>query len=391
EVTLHQTYNAGDCGPVDPSTGFADGTRCLTTKASPQNEQLLGSSGVLVAPGIKAQYMDEGLLGGEVALPNDFVFGAILQGRRLGRVIEDVSTDGANTYIIANPGEWSAGNEKRLQQRIMATTDKAERQRLERDLRLYQGIRMFDKPVRDYAAIEIDLSRKFTSGLFLSGSYTYSRTEGNYPGLVSYDNGQIDPNISSQYDLIELLGNRRGHLPQDRPHYVKIDAYRDFAIGSDGELTIGTRIRALSGIPRNALGAHYLYGADESYILPRGELGRTEFEHGIDLHVAYKRKLTAKTAAELYIDVFNLYNRQGTFRVDETYAPQYSVYQGGVGGIQQNVNPISGGTYDDLLWAKTIDRSGVESSTPAGRNPNFGNTTARYAPASAQVGFRVTF
>ena len=28
---------------------------------------------------------------------------------------------------------------------------------------------------------------------------------------------------------------------------------------------------------------------------------------------------------------------------------------------------------------------------PIGRNPNFGNTTARYAPASAQVGFRVTF
>ena len=55
------------------------------------------------------------------------------------------------------------------------------------------------------------------------------------------------------------------------------------------------------------------------------------------------------------------------------------------------MNPISGGSYDDLLWAKTIDRNGAETGAPIGRNPNFGNTTARYAPASAQVGFRVTF
>ncbi|HUS30550.1 MAG TPA: hypothetical protein VMZ53_18700, partial [Kofleriaceae bacterium] len=394
EVSVQQTFSAADCGKIDPMTGFADGTKCLTTMASPQDEQLIGSSGTLVAPGIKAQYMDEGMIGGEIALPDNIVFGAILQGRRLGRVIEDVSTDGANTYIIANPGEFSARDEQELQQRIDATDDKAQRARLENQLKLFKGIRQFDKPVRDYAAIELNLSRKFQTGLYLAGSYTYSRTEGNYPGLVSYDNGQIDPNISSQYDLIELLANRRGRLPQDRPHYFKLDAYRDFDLGSKGrlgQLTVGTRIRALSGIPRNALASHYLYGADESYLLPRAQLGRTQFEHGIDVHVAYKRKLTDKTSAELYVDVFNLYNRQGTFRVDETYAPQFSLAGGGGGGIEQNVNPISGGTYEDLVWAKTLDRNGGETSTPAGRNPNFGNTTARYAPASAQVGFRVTF
>jgi hypothetical protein len=91
------------------------------------------------------------------------------------------------------------------------------------------------------------------------------------------------------------------------------------------------------------------------------------------------------------VDVFNAYNRQGTFRVDETYAPQYSIAANGVGGTEQNANPINGGTFEDLLWAKTIDRDGAESDKPLGRNPNFGRTTARYAPASAQVGFRVTF
>lgn len=60
-------------------------------------------------------------------------------------------------------------------------------------------------------------------------------------------------------------------------------------------------------------------------------------------------------------------------------------------GVEQNANPISGGAVEDLVWMKTIDRSGKESATPIGRNPNFGNTAARYAPASAQLGFRVTF
>jgi outer membrane receptor protein involved in Fe transport len=390
ELSSHQSFSATSCGPVDPATGFVDGNQCLTGGVRPDSEELIGSQGVLVAPGLKAQFMDETLLGAEVALPSDFVVGLVAQHRTLGRVIEDVSTDGANTYIIANPGEWSREAEQDLEHQIMTATDKSVRTRLERDLARYRGVRRFDKPSRDYTAIELSVSRRFQSGLYLAASYTYSHTTGNYPGLVSYDNGQIDPNISSQYDLIELLANRQGKLPQDRPHYIKLDAYRGFEVGG-GVLTLGTRVRALSGIPKNALAAHYLYGSDESMLLPRGSLGRTDFDHGVDLHVGYKKQLHDGVVAELFVDVFNVYNRQGTFRIDETYAPQLSVAQGGAGGYEQNVNPISGGTMEDLVFAKALDTDGNETSQPVGRNPNFGRTTARYAPASAQVGFRVTF
>jgi len=389
-VSPQQTYDATTCGPLDPATNFVDANTCLTSNAKPLREELIGSSGVLVAPGLKAQFMDETLLGAELALPSDFVFGFVAQRRTLGRVIEDVSTDGADTYIIANPGEFSKSAERDLERQIAATEDKNLRARLERDLERFRGIKQFDKPNRDYTAIELSLSRRFQSGPYLAASYPYSPTAGHYPGLVSYDNGQIDPNISSQYDLIELLANRKGKLPQDRPHYIKLDAYRGFDIAG-GTLTLGTRVRALSGIPKNALGAHYLYGGDESMLLPRGSLGRTDFEHGIDLHIAYRKQLHDGVNAELFFDIFNLYNRQGTFRVDETYAPQYAQSQGGAGGYQQNANPIAGGTMDDLVFAKAIDDAGNETSRPLGRNPNFGRTTARYAPASAQVGFRVTF
>ena len=54
----------------------------------------------------------------------------------------------------------------------------------------------------------------------------------------------------------------------------------------------------------------------------------------------------------------NVYNRQGTADVDDVYAPQFSLRQGGKGGTEQNANPVSGGTYEDLIWVKVIDRDG---------------------------------
>jgi outer membrane receptor protein involved in Fe transport len=362
EVSDTRTYSTkgGTCGPSDPRIGGPDGAGCLGA-GKPDSEQLVGASGVLVAPGIRAEYMDELLAGAEVAVIPNLVFGVTFQHRTLGRIIEDVSTDGANTYIIANPGETT-----------------------------WRGITMFDRPQRDYNALELTIGRRFAAGLFLQGSYTYSRAEGNYPGSVSYDNGQIDPNISSQYDLIELLANHNGPLPQDRPHSFKLDGYYGFD-AAGGHITIGARGRAISGIPENALGAHYLYGPNESFLLPRGELGRTDFEHAIDVHVGYRRALSHGMTAELFADVFNIYDRQAAFTVDDTYAP--AVRPGGAGsaGALNNVNPISGGTYDDLVWAKTITAQGVETNVPTARNPNFHHATSRYAPTSAQVGFRVTF
>ncbi|HEY6035747.1 MAG TPA: TonB-dependent receptor [Kofleriaceae bacterium] len=390
EVNDLQQFTAKNCGATDPTLGGVNGKSCLTAK-NPDTEQLIGSSGVLVAPGTQAEYLDELMAGVELAVVPDVVVGLTYQHRRLGRVVEDVSTDGANTYIIANPGEWSTGEEAKMAAQVAAASDPGEKARLQHQLDLFKGIRSFDTPVRDYDAIELSLTRKFAPGLYMNASYTYSRANGNYPGSVSYDNGQIDPNISSEYDLVELLANRRGALPQDRPHSLKVDAYYTYKISDASGFTIGTRARAISGIPENALAGHYLYGPNESFLLPRGTLGRTDFEHAVDLHVSYKRRISHSTAAELYVDVFNIYNNQGTFNVDTTYAPYYKLSVGGAGGEQQNANPVSGGTYEDLIWVKEIDSKGNESAKPIGRNPNFGNTVSRYAPTSAQIGFRLTF
>jgi outer membrane receptor protein involved in Fe transport len=387
ELSYIQDFTA--CGATDMKIGGSNGVNCLsdpTARAS--RSQLIGANGTLIAPGIKPQYLDEFVAGVEYEVLDDLKVGVSYQNRRLGRVIEDVSTDGANTYLIANPGEWSSDDERALKARIDATDSPSLKQTLQHQLELFQGIRIFDQPRRDYNALQFTATRRFSRALYLQGSYTYSKTTGNYPGLVSYDNGQIDPNISSQYDLIELLANRQGPLPQDRPHYIKLDGYYTFDLRRQGALTVGGRLRAFSGTPETALAAHYIYGPDESFLLPRGALGRSEFDHGLDLHVEYTRRINDRLGWDLsvWVDVFNVYDTQGTSAIDSTYAPPVSLK-----GQMQNANPVSGGSYEDLIWVKQLDAKGNESSTPIGRNPNFGNPSQRYAPAYARLGARLTF
>ena len=387
EVAYQQIFvgrgDGNQCGAAADGVGGVDGNRCLDDEATVAGagNSLFGSSGVLVAPGLRAQYLDEAVLGAQYELADDTVVGLNLERRTMGRVIEDVSTDGAATYVIANPGEWSAEEEACLAARAAAEVDPAVRARLERELTMFRGIRAFDRPRRDYHALALTLSRRVSKGLYAQASYTYARLRGNYPGLVSYDNGQIDPNISSQYDLIELLANRTGPLPHDRPHYLKLDAIYRLDLGRAGTVTLAGRGRVLSGVPRDVLGPHALYGADESFLLPRGSIGRTGLEHGLDLRVAYKRTLARGAEAEIFADVFNVYNRQGVAAVDETYALALP---------GNEVRPISGGSYQDLVFAKAVV-DGAETAQTVVRNPNFGAVTGRYAPISARLGARVTF
>jgi outer membrane receptor protein involved in Fe transport len=392
EISFEQRFSAGTCGVNDPKIGGPNGEGCLEGKTA-TSERMIGASGVLIAPGIKPQYMDEIIGGFEYELLDDLKIGVSYQNRRMGRVIEDVSTDGADTYIIANPGEWADEERRRLERQIEQTTDVDEQNRLRNQLALFNGINTFDRPSRDYHALVFTLTRRFSKQLYVQGSYTFSKTNGNYPGLISYDNGQIDPNISSQYDLVELLANRVGPLPQDRPHYIKVDGYYQFDFKKNGDLTLGTRIRALSGVPQNALAAHYLYGPNESFLLPRGQMGRTDFDHGVDLHVGYGRKLSKTMRLEVFADAYNVYNRQGVAGVDDNYAPsvRQTSSRDRTGGYRQSANPVSGGTYEDLMWVKYIDGDGVQQSVPIGTNPNFRNTNSRYRPGYLQFGARLTF
>lgn len=389
EVVYQQDFTPTECGPDDPNIGGPNGAGCLASdKVGDLGETIIGSSGTLVAPGLEGQYLDETLAGVEYEIWPDLVLGVALQHRTLGRVIEDVSPDGAVTYLVANPGSFSAREERALEERIAKSGDDAERARLQYELELYRGIRNFDRPVRDYTALTLTARHHLTRAFYLQASYTYARTRGNYPGTLSYDNAQVDPNNSSQYDLIELLDNRRGPLPHDRPHALKLDGFTTFELGERDRLTVGARFRMISGAPVNALGGHPFYGPNEVFLLPRGSLGRNEPDHNLSVRVAYAKDLGRGMTLELFADVFNLYDRQGTTGVDETYAPAFT---------DNTTRSISGGSYEDLIWLKASDGGGRETDDagvpfgPAVGNLNFRNTAARAAPIATQLGMRLMF
>jgi outer membrane receptor protein involved in Fe transport len=381
EILYRQTFSPDQCGGAVSGIGGPSGTGCGEQEGEETaslDNKLFGSNGVVVEPGIKAQYLDEALIGAEYEVIDDLKIGVSYQNRRLGRVIEDVSVDDAATYIIANPGEFSSDEETRLQREIDAMPEGPDRTAAINQLEQYKKVRGFDVPRRDYNALQLIAVRRFTKGLAVQASYTYSRTTGNYQGLFSSDNGQVDPNISSQYDLIELLANREGALPQDRPHYFKLDGWYDIDLKKNGKITPGVRFRALSGTPVDALGRHFDYGAGEAFLLPRAAMGRTAFDYGLDLKLQYERDLARGMSMAFFLDLFNVFNRQGEASVDENYT--YS-----------SVNPIVGGEYRDLVWAKSQNNSGDESRAPVVRNPNFLNTTGRYGPFYTQVGLRLSF
>jgi hypothetical protein len=113
EATFRQQFAAAACNMVRRAGRLRRPTGNGCDLQSPAPGTIIGLEGTAVAPGLKPQYLDERIAGVEYELMEDLKLGIAYQNRELGRVIEDVSTDGANTYIIANPGEWVGGRGER--------------------------------------------------------------------------------------------------------------------------------------------------------------------------------------------------------------------------------------------------------------------------------------
>ena len=188
-------------------------------------------------------------------------------------------------------------------------------------------------------------------------------------GLYSADNDQRDPNQSTQYDAPGIMVNRSGPLPNDRPHLIRLDGYYTFPfVGSS--LTGGLGFVGRSGQPLSALGSFQGPEDSDSFILPRGSMGRTPFVTRFDLHFGYRRGLSGKLSAEAFLDIFNLFNQRTVLTQDQAYTADF-------------VTPIPCGTKADL--------SNLASTGAVHANPNFLMPTSYQAPISGRLGLRVFF
>jgi outer membrane receptor protein involved in Fe transport len=367
EVTRRQQFNRATCADeTDPQT-------CDLSAAS--RERWLGGGFPEAASNLSGQYLDELVIGGEYELLADLRVGASFIRRTMGRVIEDLSPNGGATFIIANPGEVDVEEVESLRAEAMAAEMAGQPQRaqiLNERADLFAGVSRFDKPRREYNGLQLTAERRFTRNFMTRATYTYSVNRGNYPGLFSHETNQLDPNITSMYDLPELMANRFGRLGSDRPHSVKLDGFYQHGFRRSF-VTLGGAFRAASGTPINVLARHVDYGAGESYLLPRGAGGRTDMTTSLDLKLAYGHKLSDQVSLEAFLDLFNVLNRQDPLRVDQQYSRNVA-------------DPIVGGDWSDLEHAKERN-----SAVQLARNPNFRNVTLRSEPLYVRTGLRLRF
>jgi len=411
--TLNLNRRPTTSAMYDPNCHVDHGTDGLITKLDACNDRgssLSGEGIEFISPGIKGQYSQEAILGGEYEILPDFKVGVSYIHRTLPQVIEDISTDGGNNYLITNPSvDYSkeAADEAALSAKTLmesgcsSFTDKsAGCDALKQGLAQVQADRAtqlkavgtFDKPSRNYDALQFTVTQRPTSRSLVLASYTYSVEKGNYPGLFSTETNQLDPNITSLYDLPDLMANRYGKLGLDRPHNFKVDGFYQFDLKKAGQITAGGSFRAQSGLAHNALAAspHPGYGSGESYVLPRGSMPRSPMTSQLDVHLSYGRRLTKATTLEGFVNVFNLFNQQDQLKTDDNYT-----FDG--------VNPVVGGDLEDAKHAKTVDISGTgsggrESNRSPLLNKNFLHTgggslsdPALQVPRSVGFGLRLTF
>ena len=346
-----------------------------------------------VQVGLKGQYSDQFLLGFEYEVMKDLSAGVTGVYNYLGNVIEDISPDNGNTYLIANPGAdhfdyyespepdadgnlpepKAAGVDFR---RCIASTD---------PLTGAPTTYCFPKATRAYRGLEFNVNKRFTNNWTAQASYTLSQTYGNYPGLFAQSRGQLDPNITSQFDLPNLLVNRNGFLDTDRRHLMKFAGAYQFNFGTSFGLTANIQ----SGIPILYLGAHPVYGAGEAFLLPRNQVptdsadwtlptdsNRTPWILNLDANVRHELTFKNKKKLALGLQVNNLLNGQNALRVDQSFTVDVT-------------NPSAGAT----ALAETVCYSSADYTVKSActKNANVGNPVEFQAPLTVRLEAKFSF
>ncbi len=282
-----------------------------------------------VSENLNGQSQDEFIVGYDYMINDLWSIGLKFTWRELNDIIEDVSFDGGNTYIIANPG------------RDIIYTDLDGNQ-----VYIPADQTGFRKPKRNYRAYELKLKRKFADGWTVDASIIRSDLWGDYIGGVLPFYGQTDPNLTAAYDLPSTLVNTNGPLPFDRPWQVKINGLYQYDFG----LNVGFTYSYMSGTPIAAYGdpASDYTGYYGEFRLIRNAapgLGRTDAVQSIDLNLSYTYDLGKYGSLTGYFYIYNIFNWKAVTQVNQRIT--YDVPS------EDYINANFGGDWD--AWINWID------------------------------------
>ncbi|MGH9334631.1 MAG: TonB-dependent receptor domain-containing protein, partial [Vicinamibacteria bacterium] len=312
---------------------------------------LAGLSPAEFDPDSKTSYLDEAIAGFEFEAAPELNLGVRYIWRDLGRVLEDVGTASLTLYLT-NPEELESV------EYFITNIDPS--------IPTVNNQGAFEKPERNYQAVEFTMDKRVSNNWGLFASYRWSRLYGNFEGFFRSDNGQSDPGITSLFDfptndptyvaLAPVFGFRgdirlqgelgAGRLPNDREHQIK--AYSTYSF--DNGLGLGIGLLVGSGKPLTPLASNPVY--DNAGEIPEAVRGagletvdgfreRTEFHYGLDLHADYRINFAETAGVTLIADVFNVFNQQTTLRANEFTELSFGVLDPDTGRALAFADPFS--------------------------------------------------
>jgi hypothetical protein len=299
--------------------------------------------------------------------------------KNLDRAIDDIgdlTPQGDELYIIANPGE--------------GLTDVFD---------ISTGTSVFrpqgfgpnpvliamPKATRLYNSVEGRLEKRLSNRWMLISSYTWSRDAGNYSGLSSSDeNGRDNPNNSRDYDYPAMSFDQTGKVldgvfDTDRTHQVKMQALYLTKWGT----SLGVNQIAVSGTP---ISRQVPIIPPDSYPIRyrgRNSEGRTPFLTQTDLLVQHAFKVGGGREIQLQANILNVFDQRIANNKVST------IRRGG--GI-----PLGAGYYTEAeFYAGKLNFDDlIAKAVAAGNmtlNPQFGMANGYQAPIAARFGVKFTF
>jgi outer membrane receptor protein involved in Fe transport len=297
----------GDCNPRNPITTSCVTPDNLLSRWIPPNPNWVvrvPNVPVVVDPSLEPSSQDEWVAGIEYELLHNTRASLAYTHRQIVSWVEDMSFNNGGTYFLGNPGRGVGA--------------------------------VFPSPHRVYNAFVVSLNKMFADLWIGQISYSYQNLKGNIEGLYRQQNGQLDPNINSDFDLQRLQANRDGPLAGDIRHTIKAYLAKQFLLSPTWSVTLGAGYTGSSGPPIDFVGASSLYGDGETYIFSRGAAGRLGWVHSVDVNGAVTLRFSGTTALTLSVNVFNLFNFQQVTGVDNNY----TYYPYGVAPVP-NGNPAT--------------------------------------------------
>jgi hypothetical protein len=257
------------------------------------------TNALITAQGPSPASQDEIAAGYEREFNRTLTFSGRFLWRDLRRALEDVAPISVSQYEAGVP------------QQLMLVNPSADN--------------WFYDPKRTYKAMELVVTKRFSSNWQTFASYRLSKLSGNYEGLFRSDAGLLSPYMSTMFDFTNTDGRlldqaRTGVLPLDRRHSWKLFGNYQFTGRWLKNLNVGGAWNIESGTPISRYMAHPAYNIPGEVLSgERGALGRTAWTYPVDVHADYTWKVAEGKNVKFVADLFNVFNQKRLVHVDQNF------------------------------------------------------------------------